>query len=180
MTKYFFDTEFLDNGKTIDLISIGIVCEDGRELYLQNLDCNFFKADDWVKENVLTKLDGFTKELTPELSVLERINFKGDKWHSKQEIAKQVQEFITGDNIELWGEYCAYDFVALCQLWGKAIDKPSNIPWLAKDIQQFITDKAILPALPTNENPHNALDDAKHIFNKYKFITEFKRLGITQ
>ena len=31
--RIFYDTEFLDDGKTIDLISIGMVAEDGRELY---------------------------------------------------------------------------------------------------------------------------------------------------
>ncbi len=30
--RYFLDTEFYEDGKTIDLISIGIVAEDGREL----------------------------------------------------------------------------------------------------------------------------------------------------
>src|SRR4051812_11038169 len=31
--KYFYDTEFLEDGQTIELISIGIVAEDGREYY---------------------------------------------------------------------------------------------------------------------------------------------------
>ncbi|MCW2560140.1 MAG: hypothetical protein JWP55_4104 [Mycobacterium sp.] len=31
MTIYCYDTEFLNDGRTIELISIGIVCEDGRE-----------------------------------------------------------------------------------------------------------------------------------------------------
>ena len=31
--RYFYDTEFLEDGETIDLISIGIVAEDGREYY---------------------------------------------------------------------------------------------------------------------------------------------------
>jgi hypothetical protein len=31
MTIYCYDTEFLKDGRTIELISIGIVCEDGRE-----------------------------------------------------------------------------------------------------------------------------------------------------
>lgn len=34
--RYFFDTEFYEDGKTIDLVSIGIVAEDGRELYAVN------------------------------------------------------------------------------------------------------------------------------------------------
>jgi hypothetical protein len=29
--RYWLDTEFIEDGKTIDLISIGIVAEDGRE-----------------------------------------------------------------------------------------------------------------------------------------------------
>ena len=33
MARFFIDTEFVEDGKTIDLISIGIVCEDGREFY---------------------------------------------------------------------------------------------------------------------------------------------------
>lgn len=30
--RFWFDTEFIENGHTIDLISIGIVAEDGRTL----------------------------------------------------------------------------------------------------------------------------------------------------
>ncbi len=33
MTRYFYDCEFLENGNTIELISIGIVADDGREYY---------------------------------------------------------------------------------------------------------------------------------------------------
>ncbi len=36
--RYWYDTEFIEDGKTIDLISIGIVAEDGRELYLQSVE----------------------------------------------------------------------------------------------------------------------------------------------
>jgi len=31
--RFFYDTEFIDNGRTIELISIGVVSEDGREYY---------------------------------------------------------------------------------------------------------------------------------------------------
>jgi hypothetical protein len=54
--KYYFDTEFIEDGKTIDLISIGIVADDGREYYAINENCDFSKASDWVKENVIAKL----------------------------------------------------------------------------------------------------------------------------
>lgn len=37
MTIYAYDTEFLDDVRTIDLISISIVYEDGREYYAVHL-----------------------------------------------------------------------------------------------------------------------------------------------
>lgn len=56
--KYFYDTEFLDNGTTVDLISIGIVAEDGREYYAVNLDMPTVKIRDseWLMENVMPQL----------------------------------------------------------------------------------------------------------------------------
>src|SRR5688572_12710892 len=54
--RYFMDCEFIEDGKTIDLVSIGIVAEDGRELYAESLEADFSKANDWVRENVLAHL----------------------------------------------------------------------------------------------------------------------------
>ena len=60
--KYFIDTEFIEGvkkplfGKSrhfIDLVSIGIVCEDGREYYAVSNEFNPKDADKWVLENVL-------------------------------------------------------------------------------------------------------------------------------
>ena len=31
--RYFYDCEFIEDGRTIDLVSIGVVAEDGREYY---------------------------------------------------------------------------------------------------------------------------------------------------
>ena len=61
--KYFFDTEFIEGfrkplfGKRrhfIDLISIGIVAEDGREYYAISNEYDYKDADEWVIKNVLT------------------------------------------------------------------------------------------------------------------------------
>lgn len=41
---YFIDSEFIENGTTIDIISTAIVSGDGRKLYFQNIDCKFDKA----------------------------------------------------------------------------------------------------------------------------------------
>ena len=78
--KYYLDTEFHEYTKqaevlglnagepinTIELISIGIVAEDGREYYAicNEFDLNAACNDEWLKENVITHIvwDMFHKE----------------------------------------------------------------------------------------------------------------------
>lgn len=55
--RYWFDTEFIEDGKTIDLLSIGIVAEDGREFYAENVEADLTKGSDWVQHNVIVHLD---------------------------------------------------------------------------------------------------------------------------
>ena len=63
--KYYIDKKIIENMHKplfrkkrhyIDLISIAIVCEDGRSLYRISNEFDEKKADDWVKKNVINKL----------------------------------------------------------------------------------------------------------------------------
>lgn len=54
--RYFYDTEFIEDGQTIELVSIGIVGENGSEYYAVSTDFDPSKANSWVKDNVLAKL----------------------------------------------------------------------------------------------------------------------------
>jgi hypothetical protein len=54
--RYFYDTEFIEDGSTIDLISIGVVAEDGREYYAVSSEFNPERAGSWVRTHVLPKL----------------------------------------------------------------------------------------------------------------------------
>jgi hypothetical protein len=58
VVRYTYDTEFLEDGTTINLISIGIVAEDGREYYGVNSEADWdrIKKDDWMMENVVRHL----------------------------------------------------------------------------------------------------------------------------
>ena len=84
--RYFIDTEFIEDGFTIDLISIGIVCEDGREFYAINSDCNLDRASDWVKTNVICHLPPKDDPI-------------GNCWMTKKEIAFEVLKFIKSPEI---------------------------------------------------------------------------------
>lgn len=150
--KYFYDTEFIEDGETIDLVSIGIVAEDGRTYYAISTQFDEEKADDWVKKNVISKL-----EQNPLL------------WKSRNKIKEDIIAFIGEDKPELWAYYADYDHVVLCQLFGRMIDLPSNFPFYTRDIKQ-LCDSLGNPKLPVQENEHNALDDAKWNKEAYEFL----------
>lgn len=154
--KYFYDTEFIEDGKTIDLISIGIVADDGRTYYAISTECNYGKADEWVRENVVDKLEG------------QRSGF----WKSRQQIKEDIVAFVGEDKPEFWAYYADYDHVVLCQLFGRMIDLPKNFPFYTLDIKQLCKSLGN-PSLPAQENEHNALDDAKWNKEAYEFLLNY-------
>ncbi|MEK0397252.1 3'-5' exoribonuclease, partial [Lactobacillus delbrueckii] len=93
--RYFYDTEFIEDGTTIELISIGIVAEDGREYYAVSTDFDASRANPWVRENVLEKLP----------------NPQRPEWKPKQTIREEVFAFLTDSDSkpELWAWVGAYD-----------------------------------------------------------------------
>jgi hypothetical protein len=142
--KIYFDTEFIENGKTIDLLSVGLVREDGSELYLESIDCNRSKASEWVVENVFPHLRGHPHE------------------RRRFEIAREVLLFA-GDEPEFWAYYADYDWVALCQLYGRMIDLPKAWPMFCRDLKQALdgVPEAEIPKQAGTE--HHALADARWV-----------------
>lgn len=155
MTRYFLDTEFIEDGKTIDLISIGIVCEDWRELYYVNKECDFSKASDWVKHNVLNQLPRRGGMNSYPSSMV---------WVTREEIRKEILWFVDPKRYgkpEFWGYYADYDWVAFCQLFGTMMDLPEGFPMYCHDIKQWC-DQLGNPKLPKQDKgEHHALLDAR-------------------
>ena len=53
VARYFYDCEFIEDGRTIELISIGVVAEDGREFYAVSTEFDPGRANPWVRRHVL-------------------------------------------------------------------------------------------------------------------------------
>lgn len=165
--KYFYDTEFIEDGKTIDLISIGVVCEDGREFYAQNLDCDLWKANDWVRANVLPHLADFDIEGLKPHAPLRSL-----AWCRRDIISALLCRFIGDAKPEFWGYYSAYDHVALCQLFGTMMDLPKGWPMYTRDLKQWC-DALGNPRLPEQgKGEHNALADARWNMTAYYYLLE--------
>ena len=54
--RFFYDCEFIEDGRTIELVSIGVVDETGREFYAVSTQFDGSRAIEWVRRNVLDKL----------------------------------------------------------------------------------------------------------------------------
>jgi hypothetical protein len=166
--KYYIDTEFIEDGKSIDLISIGIVSDDGRQFYAENLDADLDKASDWVKENVISKLWSRQADKKDANAWTRDGGFGGLLTHA--EIAKEVQLFCNPEQFgkpEFWGYYADYDWVVFCWLFGSMMKLPKGYPMYCRDIKQYC-DSLGNPSLPKEgKGEHNALADA--IWNKLAF-----------
>ena len=151
--RYFYDCEFIEDGRLIDLVSIGVVDEHGREFYAVSTEFDDSRANPWVRRHVLDKLPS-----------------PADKsWRSRERIRDDLHEFLRepGQPMELWAWYAAYDHVALAQLWGAMPALPREIPRFTKDLRQRWDDQG-RPPLPDQAGRHDALVDARHNLARWK------------
>ena len=171
--KYFFDTEFIEDGKTIDLLSIGIVAEDGRELYAEvdQSDVDHEKADEWVKTNVIAHLWHKQKDKT-EFNGWTRDGGIGGLLY-RRDLAPTIRRFCNPeqyDKPEFWAYYADYDWVVLCQLFGRMIDLPKGWPMYCRDVKQLCDSLGNRKLPEQTSKEHHALADARWTKQAYEFL----------
>ena len=128
---------------------MGMVCEDGRELYFE-VDHSHVELSQWVKDHVVPYL-----------------TWEPHKRITQSEAGQRILDFLRDDsNPEFWANFAAYDWICVCQSFGTMMDLPSHFPKFCLDIQQFWTNKCgkphkstVRPDKPANQ--HNALADAQ-------------------
>ena len=159
--RYFVDTEFIEDGRTIDLVSVGVVAEDGRELYreVDPAEVPWDRANEWVRANVKPYL---SYGVMPQARPIEVVRFCED-------IACELVEFV-GERPEFWGYYADYDWVAIAQLYGTMMDLPEGWPMFCMDLKQLAVSKGD-PELPRQESTeHHALADARWNRDIYNWL----------
>ena len=167
MVRYFYDTEFIEDGRSIELISIGVVAEDDREYYAVSTEFDPGRAGSWVRAHVLPKLP-------PPSSAL---------WRPRSRIRDDLEEFFgvsgrsvasgvsAAEPIELWAWIGAYDHVALCQLWGTMPELPRALPRFTRDLRQLWEDRGSPRLPPRSRDAHDALVDARDQLRRFRVIT---------
>lgn len=151
MTRWFFDTEFAEDGRVIELISIGLVSDDGREYYAVSKEFDPERCNEWVRANVLP--------------LLPPRDFGG--WKTRMEIATDIRELVLedGSEPEFWAYFADYDWVVLCQLYGRMVDLPKGFPFWCRDLKQRMAGRGIKKEMMPSQSgaEHSALEDARWV-----------------
>lgn len=177
----FYDSEFIDDGYTIEPISFGMVAEGYPPLYWvtnNKVTQNRMLVHPWLRENVVPHLP----------FIVDRNNGREiiypDYQHADigaiqdtEALSEYVEEFIlsVGPNPQLWADFGAYDHVLMAQLFGPMVNLPDGVPMHTNDFQTLL----LLTGAKEDEIPtftvangvkvaHNALFDAlelQHHFN---------------
>lgn len=154
MSRIFIDTEFIEiPGQAIDLISIGAVRDDGAEYYAEVEGVDMSRANPWVQANVVPHLIG------------------GKALLSRDAIASDLIEFC-GVDPEFWADSPAYDWVALCWLYGSMVERPDGWPYNCYDLRAWSKLNYIDPAVWPEpiDVEHYALADAQHHHLLWEFV----------
>lgn len=182
--RLYYDTEFIDDGRTIDLVSIGVVAEDGQEYYAvsSQFDRWKFGTSKWLINNVLPSLPTTWKipwiphEQLETTIILPGIDLCDPCVKTRGEIADDVSRFIRSYVApELWAWYAAYDHVALAQLFGRMTQLPDDIPMYTNDLKQECVRLGDPQVPEQHRGQHNALEDARHNRVIHDFLLRYAR-----
>lgn len=223
MSNIYLDTEFYEHHKqhkllgfnigkpvpTIDLISIGLVDDNGRTYYALNSEHNIDDSwkDEWIRENVWGPI---YIERAPFFKQMYSFSLHGMKQclrmfgRTKKQIADDIvlffdQSSARGEHTVFHAYYADYDWVVMCQLFGRMINLPNGFPMYCNDLKQDLDtfvrefwlpkskeylsrqdvtwDEAMralksLPDYPKNDNLHNAVDDAEWNKRLHQFLKQ--------
>ena len=177
MTSVFLDFEFTSLSQAAIPISMGLIAENGNTFYAEFSGVKTDLLTDWLKEYVVPQLRfEHIYESAPVLD-FEHHAMKADK----QKVAFALQAWLAQfEQVHMWGDCLAYDWMLFCELWGGAERLPANVFYIPFDLATYLMVKGLDPDVSREEyaglagKKHNALWDAKVMRAIY-----FKLLGIT-
>lgn len=176
----YFDTEFTGLHKDTTLISIGIVSEDGRSFYAELTDYDKSQINEWLQENVINNLslrNLFGDEGFMSCDNDDNFMMTGNTREVAEKLNKWISQF---NNVKIWSDCLAYDWVLFNHLFGHAFNLPNNIYYIPFDICTLFEIKGIDADISREEfinnsvkgNKHNSLYDAKVIKACYEKLMQ--------
>ncbi len=159
---FFVNTEFIDLDRRIDLISLGIVAADGRELYAISTEFDPGPANDFVRGVVLPLLEPRDHPA----------------WMSRAAMRSALLDFVGDEAPTFWSWGAAtWDLVGLNELLPLSERVPEGWRYTCFDVSMLAEGLGLrvdpvdpsLPAPPSDV--HHALADARWVRDVHAWIT---------
>lgn len=168
------DLEFVERGRDlpIQIVSIGIICEDGKKIYRINPEAlsNVAKHP-WLSVHVAP----FLPMHSPSTGIIAWDEAHDEYQYvsrSLDELIADVLEFCRSiPGLELWAWMGHYDHVVFHQLFGSMNEQPAGIPLYTRDIQELILANPQVELPPQPWRRDHALDDARWTMEVYQLLT---------
>lgn len=176
----YWDCEFTGLHQHTTLISIGLVAEDGQRFYAELVDYDARQVDEWIQKNVIEHL--LLSDIATPLEQGNCFTIKSVRAYVRQELREwlnrqSTKNAVYGDmrnvfpdrhpqKLEMWSDCLAYDWVLFCDLFGGALNIPSNVYYIPFDLATLFKLKGIDPDINREEyagmtgQKHNALHDS--------------------
>jgi len=163
-TKIFFDTEFTGLHQKTTLISIGLVSECGKMFYAELNDFDKTQIDDWLQKNVIDNLEMQTSRagIARKYKHLNKTVFFGSMKGLKNALSDWLKQF---DNVIMWSDCLAYDWVLFNEIFGHAFNIPKNVYYIPMDLCTLFEIKGIDPDISREEFAH--IENMKLANGKY-------------
>lgn len=192
--RYFLDSEFVEDGKTIDLISIGLVCEDGRAFYCISKEFDFLRAwnDVWIRENVLRPIYQESDSCRDDFNLERAVDVIRRVGRSRAEIAEAIYQFLAYEAISdgykeatkcsedcyaeclFWTPFGSHEWVAFLQLLGSPDNLPEDLPTYCQNIKQLRMSLGN-PDIPTKRSDtYNILEAALWLRDAWVFLNKIE------
>lgn len=173
-----YDVQLNERGRSLpmELVSIGLVREDGAEMYAINEEClSGAMRSPWLSTTAVPHLP---------ISSDDTFIFEWDKNHEEYQyvlaldrLILQVLQFITEEGKpDLWTHYGAYKHVVLSQLFGSQAERPARVPMFTYELQQLAEENPHIFLPPVPENTHHAMADARWVRDARVALQEGPRM----
>lgn len=175
----FFDTEFTKLSKNGELISIGLVTEEGKQFYAEFNDFKLSDCTLFVKDNVIPNLKFYNKMPNKTFVKTDPFDYNvlGDHSLIKNHLTIWLKNFKKFQ-ITFVADVLMYDWVLFVDLISDLKDDmpifPKNINYIPLDLANLFSFKGLdsdlnrVEYVGKNFKQHNSLEDAKQCMWCYK------------
>ena len=171
-TQIFYDAEFTGLHQSTTLISIALCADDGREFYAEFSDFKRSQCDSWIVDNILSVTHWVNNnDSLPFVNTKEQLTqCFGNSLQLKDALLDWLSVY---NQVEIWADCLAWDWVLFCELFGGALNLPKSIFYMPFDLLMLFKCKGFDPDTPRlafakqhgavfeGDDLHNALFDAR-------------------